>query len=643
MNKVVNVNLGGYVLVLEEPAFELLKQYLERLAQHFAGKEGATEIIADIETRIAELLLQRISNPTQAIVLEQAREVIGLLGEPWQMDEQGKEASQSAKRRGEPGKLHRDPNSRVLGGVCSGIAAYLGLDTTLVRLLFAVAFFVFGSGFLLYIILWVAIPAGNASDFQPDEHSKKLFRDPDQATLGGVCSGLGYFFGIDAVWFKVAFLLSFFLFGGGLLLYILLWIAVPKASTTSDRLRMRGEPIDVSNIEKVVSNTAAQAGKNLNKAGNFLTDLFTILLNFAGKIIGFVLVTAGIAASIAWIMVLTLKGETKFSELISFFIPDALTLNLFTAGSSGVIFSIALLCMLTGIRLWKPAALRIRYLFSILSVISILGWITLGVATAHYIYDVHEEGSESQRSEFEITRDTIYLSASNRLNREQSSGFSVGSDRHSMFAFESLDNDSVWLCNQELIIEAQKGKPGSMEITREARGNSKTSALHHAQRLSYNVQPTDSGWIFDQGFILSKPSGFHFEEVTIRLYLPAGTVVVADQKICDMLHLRSENPVNGGRMFEVTRKGLVCLDCSDEESFNDEWENETEEVSIKLHHGDESEQDSVNITIRKNDDHEKTEKTTIEIKDGKRVKTEVHKNGPVTIKKTEVIEQEDKK
>lgn len=642
MNKVVNVNLGGYVLILDDSAYEQLKQYLERLTQHFAGKEGATEIIADIETRFAELLLQRIADATQAVSLEKVKEVIDLMGEPWQMDDEQKEPTSSApKERKEPTKLRRDPNSKVLGGVCSGIAAYLGLDTTLIRLLFAVSLFVFGTGFLLYIILWIAIPVGNPVEFQSDDHTKKLYRDPDNATIGGVCSGLGHFFGIDAVWFKIAFLVSFFMFGGGFLLYIILWVAIPQAVTASDRLRMRGEPIDVSNIERVVSKTAAQAGKKLNKVGSFLTEMFTLIVSFLGKVIGFVLVVFGITLIIAWVMAISYGSTAETSRLIAFFMADDMVRQLSTWGVSLIFVTLGIMSILVGIRLWIRPAFKTRYLNIVSGIVMLAGWITLGCAIGQYVYSINDEGEEAIHTDFSLqVSDTLYLSSGMQAEHVQSSGFSVGLDNHGLFAFETLNADSVWIRNQGLTISA--GNAG-YDLIRSSHASSKTKARELARQIQYNIMAHDSGFVFDDGFLLSQRDGFRFQDIRIQLFLPLRTIIIADQRVCDMLNLRGEHAIHTTRTFEVTQNGLVCLDCRDGEKFQDEACEEDEEVSIYLHNKDDEEMDSVQIILREGDDEINVNKTRIRIKDGKRIKTTVRKTGPVTIKKTEEIERKEDK
>jgi phage shock protein PspC (stress-responsive transcriptional regulator) len=129
--------------------------------------------------------------------------------------------------------------------------------------------------------------------------SKKLFRDPDDRFLGGVAGGLSHYVGLDSVWIRIILLILFFSsVGGVVLVYILLWIIVPEAITTADKLKMKGEPVNVSNIKKKikeeldqVSDTVKEVdyeniGNQLKKKSKRLSDLLLQLIRGLLKLIG---------------------------------------------------------------------------------------------------------------------------------------------------------------------------------------------------------------------------------------------------------------------------------------------------------------------------------------------------------------------
>lgn len=191
MNKTININLGGYAFVIDEDAFETAHHYLTTLTRHFGSNEGAVEIMQDIENRMGELINRNKGTRTIVSKLDVV-DVIAILGTP----EELKDIDFSEPLSNEKAKT--------------------------------------------------------ASTFQL-KTGKRLFRDPDDKIIGGVCSGLAAYFGIqDVVWVRIGFVLLSMLFGSSALIYVILWWIVPPARTISDRLEMMGEPTNVNNIAKMV-------------------------------------------------------------------------------------------------------------------------------------------------------------------------------------------------------------------------------------------------------------------------------------------------------------------------------------------------------------------------------------------------------
>ena len=282
MKKVININFQGRVIPIEESAYEILKNYTDSLRRYFANEEGRDEIINDIENRIAELFSEELKkNQTGCITDINVETIIKSIGRPEDFDGDIAESTPSEESKGsssssasaasgqsahEPrGSLYRNANDKVLGGVCSGLAHYLRIDPTIVRVLFAIITFGgFGSGVLLYFILWIVLPTKEMQS----EVRRRLYRNPDNKVIAGVAGGLSSYFNIP-VWVpRVIFALPLIIslihsifrniwgnwgfinvpnvvfsgFGSTLtLVYIILWIVIPEAKTASEKLEMRGE------------------------------------------------------------------------------------------------------------------------------------------------------------------------------------------------------------------------------------------------------------------------------------------------------------------------------------------------------------------------------------------------------------------
>lgn len=192
MNKIFNVNLGGYPFTIDEDAYHNLNRYLDTIKRHFSDSEGCDEILYDIEVRMAELFQDKAKGKA-IISMKELDEVIKILGRPEDFGAEAIEDDEEplASRK----KAHRSRRMNT---------------------------------------------------------GKRLFRNPDEKIIGGVASGLSAYFGIsDPVWLRLGFLFLA-ISGVGILPYIVLWIIVPAAKTSGDKLEMRGEPVNVNNIAKTV-------------------------------------------------------------------------------------------------------------------------------------------------------------------------------------------------------------------------------------------------------------------------------------------------------------------------------------------------------------------------------------------------------
>jgi phage shock protein PspC (stress-responsive transcriptional regulator) len=177
MERIIQINIGGRVIPIEEDAYLALKQYISTLERQFTGDDGK-EIVEEIEHRVAELFAIRLDSGVPAINRADVQKVTDTLGNASDLNESatapGSNASSGSAGgntwQGKPpfsnnrDRLLRDPFDKVAGGVCSGIAHYFDIDPTIVRLVWLVLFLTFGIGFLVYIIAWAVIPAARTRE-----------------------------------------------------------------------------------------------------------------------------------------------------------------------------------------------------------------------------------------------------------------------------------------------------------------------------------------------------------------------------------------------------------------------------------------------------------------------------------------------
>ncbi|MEJ7588279.1 MAG: PspC domain-containing protein [Ferruginibacter sp.] len=277
MKQVININFQGRVVPIEVSAFEILKEYTASLTRYFSNELGKEEIINDIESRIGELFQERIKEGSTCITDDHINAIIKSMGRPEDFDTSesagdplntGTYPGSSAQFSGttHPKRLYRDENDKVIGGVCSGLANYFGMDVVIVRIIFVVLAISFGVGLIPYLILWIVVPSTATTEI--GGLRKKLYRDSENKIIGGVCSGMANYFSINPWIPRVLFLLPFLSFisrwddfpdflrvgfsPGALIVYIILWLVIPEAFSTTERLEMKGEKVDMNSIKKSV-------------------------------------------------------------------------------------------------------------------------------------------------------------------------------------------------------------------------------------------------------------------------------------------------------------------------------------------------------------------------------------------------------
>lgn len=163
MKITVSINLGGYSFNIDDDAYAELKRYLKNLEFHFAGEESSSEILADIESRMAELFRSSLTSYKQVITIEDVRQVISVMGTSEDLsDEEGPSAREKFSSPGYH-RMYRDPDHRIIGGVCAGMGAYWHIDPLIIRIIFLALILAGGLGILIYLILYIVLPEARST------------------------------------------------------------------------------------------------------------------------------------------------------------------------------------------------------------------------------------------------------------------------------------------------------------------------------------------------------------------------------------------------------------------------------------------------------------------------------------------------
>jgi phage shock protein PspC (stress-responsive transcriptional regulator) len=263
----MKVSIGNTAFNLEEDAYRLLKNYLDRINVHYQNLSSGKEIIEDIELRIAELLKERINSPEQPVSENIIKEVIDILGYPEDMKDKDKQSEKDfsdTKTKNVQKKLYRDAENKILGGVCSGLAAYFNMDVVLVRIVFV--------GFFL------------------------LF------------SAIHFFtFGITS--------------GTIALIYLILWIVTPSARTVQQRYEMQGKAPNLKNIQQKVEKELQETGEAIRKNSPVIGEIVRVLIKICFIFAGALAIIIAVSVLMAFILAFGFgftTMHTLFADLIDF-------------------------------------------------------------------------------------------------------------------------------------------------------------------------------------------------------------------------------------------------------------------------------------------------------------------------------------
>jgi len=627
MKKIININFHSRVIPIEETAYDILRKYVESLKKHFATEEGGDEIVNDIENRFAELFSDRLKKGATCITDADVEEIITSMGRPEDFDQDENTGTTGSAQPGAsftdetetegPRRLYRSENDKMLGGVCGGLAAYLKIDPSVVRIIYALLILgSFGTALLLYFILWVALPPKS----MVSKIKKRLFRDPDHRVIGGVASGLAAYFNLE-VWIpRVIFCLPLiagaitslfrrewfeydgpaFLtggFGGTLFVtYIILWIVLPEAVTASEKLEMRGEKIDLGSIKNTIKSDlegfrqkasvvgtemkqkAEQFGNEMkNKSGNVRRDfssartpgrgighaigvLFKAFFLFISVIITFALVMALIGLTFTGAGVLPLK-------------------NYFIQGfwQNIMVWAVLVLFLILpviGILTWlirriigaRKGSSYLGYTFGSLWVVGLISFIFLLAS-----FSRNFSNRNGVHTDMELTgpaNGKLIVKMDDTKPDFYESDW-MGINWHHKGPFFDVTEDSVTLNNVRIDVVKSSDTAWHLILEKISRGRTGADAQRSASEINFQVTQLDSFLLLGRGFSITPKQQFHNQQVLVLIKMPVGKRIFLNDNL-DNYHWFNFN--------NKWHNNGISIDWDDTNSNSDSWESNVEYV-----------------------------------------------------------------
>lgn len=583
MKKNISINIGGIIFHIEEDGYEALRSYLDSIHKYFGSFDDSSEIIADIESRIAEIFLARLNEGKQVITLEDVQALQVTMGSvnDFKAAETAEQEAAQGKQTGSqqqappnearppmPKSLVRDQRRKILGGVCAGMGSYFGIDPVWPRVL--TVLLTIGTGglfFVAYVILWAVLPASyDMEDVTPE---RKMYRNPDNKVLGGVASGIASFFGIDVSLTRVLFVLSFFFGGFGFFIYIILWIALPEARTISERIQMQGDPVTLSNIESTVKKNLNDTqpeestltkivlfpfrllGTIFSAIGRALGPLFTALFEGVRVLIGLLFVFLGLSMVVTVLLGFgVLFGLFSWDTVSTWWWGHEVDSASFPAESirasfptwTAVFGFIGSLIPGVFILLIGSSIVVKRIIFSplvgwSLFVLFIVSTIFLSLSIPGIVLSLEKEGEAKVEQTFDIRGTPVF-----KLRE-------VG-----------LDNYDV----TDMRINSYEGNEIRVVQRFEAQGPTRLKAEENARTVDYTVAQTDSVLTFDSNIQFRKDTPFRFQRLRIDVFVPENRLFMIDDKVWRLIdnYWRYDFfQETGEKVYRFENGTLVCTTC----------------------------------------------------------------------------------
>jgi phage shock protein PspC (stress-responsive transcriptional regulator) len=478
MDKTININLGGTLFQIDEDAFRILRDYLQAINSRFANVQGGHETIEDIESRIAEIF-QSQKGIAGVITSANIEAMISVIGKPEDFDHGEPETAvpvySSQKKR-----MYRNSEDKIIGGVCSGIAAYLDTDPVLFRILFVLSAVFFGVGFLIYIALWIALP-----EARTDAQKRAMY-------------GNAY------------------------------------NTTRSVNKNYDNSPFSGVSQNNTGYNSPSRVGNAINEVFRAIGRVCYIILRIFLIIIGVILVLTGFLFILSFVMVFVFKYPGAFSidssgmNLIYF--PDFLNYIVNPSAVPWIIIlaSIALILPMIALIYWGVKMIFwFRASDGVISLVGLVVWVMTIAALTIICFNEGISFAQTAKTSLERvlqrSQDTLYIMSDQKIaDLKYQEEINLPHEEYSVFI---NDEKKELYIRPYLSVNLSDDKTTRIEVKKRSAGRTEIEALKKSEGLIYNYQVNGDTIHLDEYF--TSPSGrkWSADNVGINLNIPAGTIL----------------------------------------------------------------------------------------------------------------------
>lgn len=533
MNKTIIINISGIVFHIEEEAYDVLRTYMIDVKRHFGTSSDSQEIVGDIENRIAEMFSERIVPARKEVItMQDVEDVIQQMG---RVSDFQHEAGEGMGADSADSKFEDTMN--------------------------------WGTG-------------------------KKLFRDTEDRILGGVCSGVGHFFGIESRWIRLAVLALAIIYGAGLLVYVVMWIVIPPARTRADRMAMRGKAPNLQNFKRSFEEEMEALRTNFTEAEGKTNSIFRSATTGIQRVFGFIVKT------IAFIII-----AMTCLALVILLLSTAVGVGLITNADGNIYLGLHMIePSLHYLALIGIAILLIVPLIALLNLTTTwvfkrkifgkqMGYallaIWLGAAGLTAFIAVQTALDFSEQSTI-VEVENIQPKKEYTLKRNNLSVINIGMDDvkdggklrsklegdRGFQIMKVVDSRSNEMISEEYMphIRFKKTDAGnlpSISYEYEAKGSTYENATKRTGEMSYSVEQRDSLLIFDSHIKVPKHTVWRTQNLWVIVNLPVGTIVNMDLEMyrytrgiklhaCTTGLTSNPSQVSQSSRWIMSEEGLIC-------------------------------------------------------------------------------------
>ena len=502
MNKTITINIGGVVFNIDEVGYSILDKYLINLRNHFGDDATSAEIVSDIELRIAEIFNDRTGANKITISKNDVKDVINSMGQPEQFYDDTIEIALSEK---------------ISTAQQSDIAP-------------------------------ISTENSKQNKVKTKKIPRKLMRDGDDRVVGGVSAGIAHYFNINVILVRLVYFILLAVFGIGLIPYLLLWLVVPKATSTIDKLKMRGQAVNIETIAQSNRIEAIEKAKPQTSSQHFSNILAKLFSKFGSFCLAFLrmmlllIAVAGLASLVAILVTIGYGFFMGSDNLFSFFIESKLFI--WMSALSGLVFLsipilflvFAIILLLFNRRIWNKQLVLILFGFWLISAV------LFGLNIWDFSKDFKVVESFSEDVLLNINKNKrLYLDADDALLESKKYLFSP--NIVIMSQTFRLDEDSIYLINPSLKIEESADNEFHIILNMESRAKTKEAAVKRMQQIVPNFKIINNKLILGNYAAFYKESLYRLQKFNYVIQVPKnGKITLSENVIRLFANITDEIP-----------------------------------------------------------------------------------------------------